>query len=293
MPNPDFTKGPREDEDNSTWVSATATSTRPVLETSADTQDQAPVANNDSDSTESALSTSSSASSSSSSGKNSSTGTEDPKQVAAKAYCNRRSIACYPMISVEGDRFEDYGTSSFHMPASDLGLVEAGQSRYPLPKAVDAEPDGKYKASKPYKIAPNGAIGFDIWLRPTSPSSRNWTAFAVDNYVSLLRLTDGDLRCAFEGSSLSKFLDRPFNPREGEFHHIACAFDGTSKYMWVDGRVEISTRALPSSWPESTPFIFGWNSFAERPFDGHIGAIRVWDDIQAMESEIERLFPQI
>lgn len=215
----------------------------------------------------------------------------DPDELAAQAYCQHGSIACYPMISVEGDRFKDYGKQGRHFPATGLSTVEVKQANYPLPRAVDASPQGKYQTLENYTVLSTGVVGFDIWLKPIRTDSKNWTAFAIDKYISLIRMDNTELRCAFEGSSQLRILDRAFAPKDGEFHHVACAFDGTEKIMWVDGFIDRKSSFVPTSWPPTTPFIFGWKSVLENPFDGFIGAIRVWEDIEAMKAEIRRTFP--
>lgn len=216
----------------------------------------------------------------------------DPAAKLVRSYCGRGSIACYPMISVEGDRFEDYGPSRRHILAAGLSTVDANHLSYPFPRVVDAGPQGSYKTSEGYPVPDNGIIGFDVWLRPIRSDSRNWNAFAIDKYISLLRIDSGKLRCAFEASSLSKITETEFEPVAGELYHIACAFDGTKKLMWLNGKlVDSSGTGLPSNWVSPTPYIFGWKSLLENPFDGHIGAIRVWDNIQALEQDITRIFP--
>lgn len=287
MPNPAFDLKLRVDPTQASTASSSANTqdTRPKSEAASTSKEIEQTGTT-------AESSPTTASSTSSTDQPANTSSEDTNEAAARAYCQKGSIACYPMFSVDGDRFKDHNASALHMPASGLSIVDAKRSHYPFTQVVNAAPQGQYRSSASYKIPSSGSAGFDLWLRPTRPDSKNWTAFAIDNYISLIRLSDGDLRCAFEGSSLIKFMDRPFTAKEGELHHIACAFDGASKQMWVDGNAATSTNAIPNKWPTSAQFIFGWKSAVENPFDGHIGAIRVWDNIQAMESTLEQMFPQ-
>lgn len=215
-----------------------------------------------------------------------------PDELAAQLYCQRGSMVCYPMISVQDGHFKDYGKLKRNMPVTGLSTVKVNQSNYPFHSAVDAAPKGKYKTPESYTVMPTGVIGFDLWIKPIRSDSTNWTTFAIDNYISLIRMSNSKLRCAFEGSDQTKILDRVFTPEEGKFHHVACAFDGEKKIMWVDGVIDRKSSFLPKKWPASTPYIFGWDAlFGASPFDGYVGAIRVWEDVEALKAEIKRSFP--
>lgn len=109
--------------------------------------------------------------------------------------------------------------------------------------------------------------------------------------MSLKRTVVGKMKCSFQKNSLTILLtrDSPFD--DGKFHHIVCAFDGTKKYMWVDGDIDSKSSFIPTRFPSESAYKFGWNNGTDKPFEGDIGAIRVWHDIGKLKAALREMHP--
>ena len=65
---------------------------------------------------------------------------------------------------------------------------------------------------------------------------------------------------------------------DGNWHYIAGVYDGSTKYLYVDGNLDTSVSVTATIITTDTPVEIGANSqHAERNFDGQIDEVRIWN----------------
>lgn len=228
----------------------------------------------------------------SSTAESTSTETVDPKAQAIAEYCSKGSVACYPMQSVEDGILRDYGPHKRHIKLSNAKTVEATHEVYALDTAVKM-PGTSFRSDEEYSVPASGIIGFDVWLRPADVSAIDWRVFALGSNIALeRRSTSTAMKCTFNEKLILPRATYAYDPKPGELYHMACALSKEDRIVWVNGWIDSKGTLRPSSTPTKADYVFGDPTGKSSPFNGDVGAIRVWEDVEAMRAEIARLFPE-
>lgn len=108
----------------------------------------------------------------------------------------------------------------------------------------------------------------------------SWQALVTkgDSSWRLHRYSDSG-QIAFSTTSLGNGGDLVSLSRvdDGQWHHVAAVYDGTNKFLYLDGVLE-STAPADAVSTNDSPVLLGGNiDVVERAFDGQMDEVRIWD----------------
>jgi hypothetical protein len=137
------------------------------------------------------------------------------------------------------------------------------------------------------------SITIEAWIKVTQFSpSQIWTAI-VTKGDSSWRLHRYGLtsRISFSTDGLSNVdLDGNKSVDDGQWHHVAAVYDGTNKFIYVDGTLDISTPATGSISQNNYPVCIGENAqMTGRIFDGLIDEVSLYNRALTA-SEIQAIY---
>jgi hypothetical protein len=140
--------------------------------------------------------------------------------------------------------------------------------------------------------------GVDDYIELPNESSFDFTNqltvemwFKVDQFdkqfQTLIAKGDGSWRIArenvgnnltFATTGLSPFkLVGTTNVNDGQWHHVAAVYDGSGRYLYIDGVLDVSDVVTGNVNNVNFPVFIGDNSEATgRNFDGQIDEVRIW-----------------
>ncbi len=132
--------------------------------------------------------------------------------------------------------------------------------------------------------AAGGSFSMEAWIRPSDPTIKNGIAgwgsgTAVNNFTTLTNADsaglEGGLISDWGGNNL-KVAPTGFNLFDGNWHHVACTYDGITRKIFVDGTVRGQDN--PPAGPTAAPVNFrvGLTGSADY-FRGDMDEIRIWN----------------
>jgi len=131
------------------------------------------------------------------------------------------------------------------------------------------------------------AITIEMWIKVNAidPGDLGWTAILTkgDSSWRLARWNTTTFQLGFSTSGLSQGdLEGNRNIMDGQWHHVAAVYDGSTKYIYVDGTLDVSAPATGSIATNSFPVCIGENAeilakgLADRHFNGIIDEVSVY-----------------
>ncbi len=125
------------------------------------------------------------------------------------------------------------------------------------------------------------SMSIELWLKVNQSTANSYWKGIVTKGDSSWRLqgTSGANTITFSTTGLSPALDiygnlsidlyGSRNVNDGQWHHVAAVYDGTNKFLYVDGTLDVSAPATGSIAPNSYPVYIGENAEATgRIFNG-------------------------
>ncbi len=151
--------------------------------------------------------------------------------------------------------------------------------------ALEFDGDGDYvnlgKASD-YDLA--GQISVTAWIK-VSRLNNDWAAIVTKGDSAWRLQRDGDTNslefaCSglnVPGTDWSNVLGK-VNVNDGQWHHAAGVYDGSKLYLYVDGKLDVSSNASGDININDYPVYIGENAEqAERLWNGLIDDVRIYD----------------
>jgi len=124
------------------------------------------------------------------------------------------------------------------------------------------------------------AMTVEAWIKVTQFSSQDWISIICKGDTSW------QLRRYSTSSTLSFWTDGLSNPElegnrninDGQWHHVAGVYDGTNKYIYVDGTLDVSEPATGTIAVNTQPLLLGDNAGAlQRNFDGLVDEVSIYN----------------
>ena len=123
-----------------------------------------------------------------------------------------------------------------------------------------------------------GAMTIEAWIR-VDAFDKTWQAIVTkgDSAWRLHRYNNTNT-VAFGTTGLSNVdLYGTTNVNDGQWHHVAAVYDGSNKYLYVDGRLDASAAAAGSVSLNNYAVRIGENwEETGRQFDGRMDEVRIW-----------------
>jgi probable HAF family extracellular repeat protein len=127
-----------------------------------------------------------------------------------------------------------------------------------------------------------GAFTVEAWVYVGAFTS-NWQAIVTKGDSAWrVHRNVGNNSLAFSTTGLttggSVDLEGSVNVNDGQWHHVAAVYDGTNKYLYIDGNVDVSGAASGSLAANSFPVEIGENAeVPARIWNGKIDEVRIWN----------------
>ncbi|MBN1340880.1 MAG: VCBS repeat-containing protein [Bacteroidales bacterium] len=123
------------------------------------------------------------------------------------------------------------------------------------------------------------AMTLEAWIRVGS-LTKTWQAIITkgDNAWRLQRYNNTNFLDFGTDGLTNEDLQGTINVNDGKWHHVAVVYDGSAKYLYVDGRLDNMAVATGSIAVNDYPVCFGENpETTGRHFDGNIDEVRIWN----------------
>ena len=120
----------------------------------------------------------------------------------------------------------------------------------------------------------------------------NWQAIVTKGDGSWrLQRYDTTNYVDFGTSGLSNVdLKGKTNVNDGNWHYIAGVFDGSEKYLYVDGQLDTAVSVTNVIWTSDDAVEIGANSVeSDRNFDGLIDEVRIWNVARSGEEILDNM----
>ncbi len=136
----------------------------------------------------------------------------------------------------------------------------------------------------------NNAITIEAWVKVGS-FTKTWQAIVTkgDNSWRLHRYNNTNF-VSFGTSGLSNTdLNGDIYINDGKWHHIAGVFNGTTKFLYIDGVLDASIAVTGAINTSTHPVLIGENAQTEssnRHFNGTMDEVRIWN-IARTEQQIK------
>ena len=127
----------------------------------------------------------------------------------------------------------------------------------------------------------NGSFTVEAWVKTSTTNlSHNWEAIVTKGDTAWrLHRYNGTHVASFGTAGLSNgdlFGVTPIDDRQ--WHHVAGVYDGSNKYLFVDGALEASNSVTGTLGQDSYPVYIGENAQAtNRVWEGAIDEVRIWN----------------
>ena len=132
------------------------------------------------------------------------------------------------------------------------------------------------------------AMTVEAWIK-VGVFDKGWQAIVTkgDAAWRLHRYNTSDNISFGTGGLSNTDLQGTTNVNDGQWHHVACVFDGSTKILYVDGKLDASIAVTGTIATSNAAVYFGENSEAtSRHFNGSIDEVRIWDDART-QAEIQ------
>lgn len=98
------------------------------------------------------------------------------------------------------------------------------------------------------------SITIEAWIQVPQGSDANWSCAVSKGYSWLLRFYSGSPIMDFSTVGLSnEELVGTKVINDGQWHHVAGVYDGTTKFLYVDGALDASSPASKNAWVRMHP----------------------------------------
>lgn len=217
------------------------------------------------------------------------------------SYCQAGSVSCFLMNKMDEGLLSDVNNTKLQIHPQKSEIVSPDLSSYLFESALQVVPGTRPQSLETFTLPERGIIGFDVWIRPNSADTNpRWNAIALDGFLSLQTVDPNILACKYNVGLSPTFpwipkpelLKVPVSFPKDKFVHVACAYDGSNVSLWVNGTEHKGPRHSRVILPTSSRYLLNWSSVAQTPFDGQLGPLRFWHDIETMRQEL-RNFHQI
>ncbi|MBN1339275.1 MAG: VCBS repeat-containing protein, partial [Bacteroidales bacterium] len=119
----------------------------------------------------------------------------------------------------------------------------------------------------------------EAWIRVDS-FTKTWQAIITkgDNSWRIQRYNNTGYICFdTDGTGIQQLISNT-NMNDGLWHHIAAVYDGTAKYLYVDGRLDNMIATTGNIDNNNYPVLLGENAQQTgRQFDGKMDELRIWN----------------
>jgi hypothetical protein len=124
-----------------------------------------------------------------------------------------------------------------------------------------------------------GSFTIEGWFKASAFSS-GWEAIVTKGdaswRVQRYNATD-NLDFGTNGLS-NQDLQGTTNVNDGNWHHVAAVYDGSNKFLYVDGKLDAEAAVSGTLSTDTDPLYFGENAqMTGRYFDGLIDEVRIWN----------------
>jgi len=123
------------------------------------------------------------------------------------------------------------------------------------------------------------SITIEAWIKVNQFSSQDWIALVCKGDSSWqLRRYGLTSNLSFYTSGLNNpELQGNRNVNDGQWHHVAGVYDGTNKYLYVDGTLDVSALVTGSLSANRVPLLIGDNpEHTQRLFNGLIDEVSIY-----------------
>ena len=126
----------------------------------------------------------------------------------------------------------------------------------------------------------NSPYTIEAWIQPTNVNATSgivgWGNYGGGNQVNAFRTTtQGGLDNYWWGNDLV-VSPTDFNLYDGNWHHIAATYDGTTRSIYVDGILKASDMPGTNGVPDASNFTVGKTCCSEF-FNGSMDEVRIWN----------------
>lgn len=201
-----------------------------------------------------------------------------------------------PLVSIW--RFEDatnlgkdWAATGNHLTAQG-NAAQTGQGRYGNGLALDGAGDFLDSAVFPKGI-PTGSSDYTIaaWFKPDVMGDRGiigWGAYGSQYAVNALRLIgpNGFRHYWWSADLNAQATLLGVNLLDGQWHHVAATYDGTTRTLWLDGQF-LASDTPPAHLAAPSNFRIGSTNFGEF-FDGTLDDVAVFS-AALTQGELQRI----
>jgi N-acetylneuraminic acid mutarotase len=160
---------------------------------------------------------------------------------------------------------------------------------------VDENNSLRFDGTDDYIDVPNesafdftNAMTVEAWIKVSS-FTKDWQAIVTkgDKSWRLHRYSNSNF-ISFAASGISGgALTGTINVNDGQWHHVAAVYDGSHKYLYVDGNLDASSVATGTILNSSYNVAIGENlEQTGRQFNGKIDEVRIWN-VARTQAEIQ------
>ena len=124
----------------------------------------------------------------------------------------------------------------------------------------------------------NSLYTIEAWIKPTAAGAKGiigWGPWGSGNQTNAFRLNGSQLVNYWWGNDLNADPS-PINLLDGNWHHVAATFDGTTRKIYVDGILKASDTPSGHNVPNANNLRIGSTNNGEY-FTGGLDEIRVWN----------------
>ncbi|MCF8366064.1 MAG: hypothetical protein K9H16_09795 [Bacteroidales bacterium] len=122
-------------------------------------------------------------------------------------------------------------------------------------------------------------LTIEAWIK-VDAFDKDWQAMITRGDDSWrLHRNAGTNQVAFSTTGLSnQDLSGTIEVNDGKWHHIAAVYDGSKKYLYIDGRLDVSVEVTGALATNNKVVLIGGNSdYMDRGFKGYIDEVRIYN----------------
>ena len=203
-------------------------------------------------------------------------------------YCEKGALSCYTFDQISNDYIYDYDPLNMSLQLNSGASLDSWdlQTEFLQSFLVVTDSTLIYRPSQPWPFS-NNTAGIDVWFSVDNVSVSDFTLAQIGNYLQISYDDFGRLSCStWEENtkitaSIQFFLDS-YRP-----HHVSCRVNDGQLFLRV---LTFESSTVVSPLPEALIKVWVANNPLEESsarFNGHIHALRIWDDLTHMRKAIE------
>lgn len=169
---------------------------------------------------------------------------------------------------------------------NDTAATESGDTtdpEGPLPgRVLKTSGQGHVEVADAPSLYLSQQFTIELWFRVDRLIAGNvfgWNQLLANNEYEIAVVAGTGLvsTCCYDGRSLTSLLDG-FTPVEpGRWYHLALINDGTTQRILLNGELDSIAGTVKQHPDREMDLWFGNDPDAERPFDGCIDEVRIWN----------------